>query len=831
MRTVLRPHRLFRPTLLLCLLALLLSMVPVRNAQAAINKTLSVENSLGDFSRGSFLRASLAAISSPLSTKIPDQLGALQISPVGVIKNWRTSPVELPVPLQRMGTAVYGNRMYVIGGQTPNNQVFDNTAKVWSHTVSTENGAFLGEEWQAEPDLPALVSRRDDTTTHAALSAPAVTLVDLPGAGGVYLYVIGGNITVGTISFSSFAVRRATLDGNGRISSWSEVARIPGPADNQTFGQNGIEAASAVTYQVGGKTFIYLLGGQEAFYTGGGGGGQTRVARPSQRVFYTEVGPDGNLYKPESNRQTQGWTQLTNASIPDLTDSGSADGSIGLLDATAVLSEFETGDASRANSLFLIGGQRNVSQTNPIYSALVRQAEVKPDGTLQWTGVPMTMATPRSGMAGSVFRGSLYVTGGRISTSPDPTKTIQTSAVANDLSLDSYGDNTNFLPSETIPEERMWHGSQIVGNSSGTGFLYVMGGRGATQAGPGGEANAISRKIFFAKLGADEDKSQGLSRDARYYSAVYPIVFEGAEVKEINWTATMSTSTNMDVVISYRTSNANNCSNPGWDETDWGPDLVSTEAASANPDHNSTNGVNSFPINQTEIARCFQYRVALVAGLTGQTATFSPSLLNLGIIVRVPGSPDLKVKANSASDPDAFKERRNQDGAFTGLNVTLTNKNDQPNPPDNKTQNADAEESGTFFVDLYMYKPGEADVAPTLPPGSGGPDPIGCVQLNKSVLPAEADFEIGQWFVSDATCQGTPVDVRDIVRVGGKGTYVVYVVVDSACFGGSNDYGCVSEKDALNGEGNNISRLEFTITGDGPIVGNDDIYLPVIRRS
>ncbi|HEU4328189.1 MAG TPA: hypothetical protein VFS21_33945 [Roseiflexaceae bacterium] len=831
MRTVLRPPRFFRCTLLLCLLALLLSMVPVRNAQAAINKTLSVENSLGDFSRGSFLRSSLAAISSPLSTKIPDQLGAMQISPIGVIKNWRTSAVELPVPLQRLGTAVYGNRIYVIGGQTPNGQVFENTAKVWSNTVSTQDGAFAGDEWQAEPDLPALVSRREDTNTYAALSAPAVTLVDLPGAGGVYLYVIGGNVTVGTISFSSYAVRRATIDGNGRISAWTEVAELPGPADNQNFGKNGIEAASAVTYQVGGKTFIYLLGGQESFYTGTGGGGQTRVARPSRRVFYAEVGPNGNLYKPESNRQTVGWTQLTNASIPDLTDSGGADGSVGLLDATAVLSEFDTGDASKANSLFLIGGQRNVSQTSPTYSALVRQAQVSSDGTLQWTGVPMTMANPRSGMAGSVFRGSLYLTGGRIGNSPDPSKTIQTSVVANDLTLDSYGDNTNFLPSDTMPEERMWHGSQIVGNSSGTGFLYVMGGRGISQTGPGGEASAISREIFFAKLGADEDKSQGISRDARYYSAVYPIVFEGAEVKEINWTAAISTGTNMDVVVSYRTSNANNCSNPGWDESDWGPDLVSTEAATGNPDHNSTNGVNSFPITQSEIARCFQYRVTLVAGLTGQTATFSPSLFNLGIIVRVPGSPDLKVKPNSTSDPDAFKERRNQQGAFTGLNVKLINKNDQTQPPDNKTQDAAAEESGTFFADIYMYKPGEADVAPTLPPGSGGPEPIGCVQINKSLLPAEGEYAINQWFASDATCQNTPIDLRDIVVAGGKGKYVVYVVVDSACFGGANDYGCVNEKDALNGEGNNVSRLEFEITGEGPIVGNDDIYLPVIRRS
>ncbi|GAB4189899.1 MAG: hypothetical protein OHK0022_02370 [Roseiflexaceae bacterium] len=830
MRTVLRSPRFFRCALLLSLAALLLSMVPAQNAQAAINKTLSVENSLGDFSRGSFLRSSLAAISSSLSTKISDQLGALQISPIGVIKNWTTSPVELPVPLQRMGTAVYNNRLYVVGGQTPTGEAFQNSAKVWSNTVSTQNGAFLATEWDTEPDLPALVSRRNDTNTYAALSAPAVTLVDLPGSGGVYLYVIGGNVSVGTISFSSFAVRRGTIDSNGRITGWTEVAQVPGPAGNEVIGQHGIEAASAVNYTVNGKTYIYLLGGQEEYYTGSGGGGQTRVVQPSRRVFYTEVGSDGKLYKPGVSPQAEGWVQLTTASIPDLTDPGGAEGTFGVFDASAMISDFDTGDATKQNSLFLIGGQRTSSDTNPVYTSLVRQAQVQDNGTLQWTGVPMTMATPRTGMAGSTFRGSLYLTGGRINTSPNPSKTVQSSAVANDLTLESYGNNTNFLPSDTMPEERMWHGSQIVSNNTGTGFLYVMGGRGNSNGTVSGDAGAISRKIYFAKLGADEDKSQGLSTDARYYSAIYPIVFEGAEVKEINWTAVMSTGTSMDVVVSYRTSNANNCNNPGWNDTDWTDDLVSTEAATGNPDHNSTNGVNSFPITQSVVAKCFQYRVTLIAGKVGATPTFTPSLLNLGIIVRVPGSPDLKVKANSASDPDAFKERLNQSGAFTGINVTLTNKNEQTTPPDNKTQDADAEEGGTFFVDIYMFKPGETEVAPTLPPSPTGPDPVGCVQLNKSVLPAEADFPINQWFASDLTCQSTPIDLRDIVASGGKGKYVVYVVVDSSCFSGSNDFGCVNEKDALGGEGNNISRLEFTIAGDGPIVGNDDIYLPIIKR-
>ena len=824
MRTVLRHSRVLRCCMLLSICALLVGLFPAHPARAAINKTLQVDNGLVEFARGTFLRTALSTMLSG-NSKVKDARGAVQISPVGVIKDWRDSAIPLPKPLQRMGTAVYGNRIFVIGGQTNASGTLRNVGQVWSNTVAITSGVLLKTQWDEEPPLNALKSRVNDTQTYNETSQVAVTLISRPANQGAYLYVIGGNVAVGTVSFSSYTARLGTIDSSGRITGWTALPDIPG-WDGSSATQNGVQAASAVNYTINGKTYLYVLGGEEAYYSGSGGTGQDQVVRATRQVYYAEVGSNGRIYQPGTNQQTEGWKVMDTALIPHLAD-GSGENK-GLFDAAAMVTR---GGSDFENALYLIGGQR-VSQSNrlgttPSYTPLVRRGTIQGDGKILWSSDEQTMDVARFGMGGVAYRGKVYLTGGRTGSGTNPSQTIQTSEVADSMALESYG-STNFLPSDTIPEARMWHTSPVVGNDSGTGFVYVMGGRGpAIGGGTPSEASLVSDKIFYAKIGGEEDISKGYSFTGRYFSAAFPIVFEGAEVKEINWSTVITPGTNTDIRVSFRTSNANDCSNPGWTDNDW-RDMTSSEAASGS---GSANGINTYPIGQQIIAKCFQYKAVLFSGSTGGSSipNVSPTLLNLGIIVRVPGSPDLKVKS-STNDPNAFTALYNQSKQFVGFSVKLINRNDKTTAPDNITQNADAENGGTFFVNLYVFKPGESVVAPTLPPSASSPEPTACVQIDKAFMPANGEYSIPAWYVSDDSCDKTVYNFKSLFTE--PGTYKVYVAVDTDCFGGGNDYGCVNEKDALNGEGNNVSGpIDVVIPAGVPPVGIPDLYLPILKRN
>lgn len=816
MRTELRHSRVLRCCMLLSICALLLGLFPAQPARAAINKTLPVDNGLVDFSRGTFLRSALSTMVSS-NSKMLDQRGAVQIAPVGTIKNWTTSSIELPRPLQRMGTAVYGNRLYVIAGQTNAGGTLTNVGEVWSNTVSTTSGALLKAQWDAEPSLNLLQSRLNDTRTFSQTSGVAVTLVPRSDNQGAYLYVLGGNISIGTVSFSSYTARLGTIGSDGRITGWTALPNIPSP-DALAANQRGIQYGMATSYSVGGKTYVYLLGGEEAFYAGTGSGGTEQFVRATRKVYYAEVGANGRLFQPGTS--TEGWSVMANGDIPALSD---ADGTnTGLFDASVMVA-----DNTINAALYLVGGQRTSASVNlgtqPTYTALVRRALFQADGKLAWNPSQQAIDAPRFGTGGVAYRGKLYVTGGQIGSANEPSRTIQTSQVGDSLSLPTYG-NINFLPADTIPEARLWHSSQVVGSSDKSGFVYVMGGRGPGTTGVP-EASLISPKIFLATIGVKDDESQGFPETGRFYSAAYPIVIEGAEVKEINWSTVITPGANMDIQISIRTSNANSCNNPGWDESSWKP----ISSAQAQTGFSSANGINTYAITEQIVAKCFQYQVTMFSGKSGVSSLrdLSPSLLNLGIIVRVPGSPDLKVKS-TASDPNAFRVLYNNAGKFSGLSVKLTNLNEQTTPPDNVTQDAAAESAGTFFVNLYIFKPGETVVPPQLPPVASNPDPVACVQIDKALLPAKAEYSIATWFVSDDSCDKTPYSFASTLTTAG--TYTIYVAVDTDCFGGSNNYGCVNEQDALNGEANNISG-PLTVTIKGPEdVGVPDTYLPLMKR-
>src|SRR5215212_6913263 len=104
-----------RGLLLLGICLLLLALLPVQSTLAAF-KNLPIDNTLTDFARGSFQRASLGAVRIPSipNQKIADENGAVQLGPIGLLRNWKKLPPILPSRLGNMGTAAIGARMFVI---------------------------------------------------------------------------------------------------------------------------------------------------------------------------------------------------------------------------------------------------------------------------------------------------------------------------------------------------------------------------------------------------------------------------------------------------------------------------------------------------------------------------------------------------------------------------------------------------------------------------------------------------------------------------------------------------------------------------------------------
>jgi hypothetical protein len=231
----------------------------------------------------------------------------------------------------------------------------------------------------------------------------------------------------------------------------------------------------------------------------------------------------------------------------------------------------------------------------------------------------------------------------------------------------------------------------------------------------------------------------------------------------------------------------------------------------------SRNGANQQTLGTPPAARCFQYRAKLSNSQAGLLT--SPSLLNVNIRVQIPGFPDLRVLTLKA-DQDAQQR-------LQGLEVEIWNHSDRPGEP---TQPADAEEpGGSFFVDLFIFGPGQADIPPTIPFATIPPGDKACVDIPKSQMGVDATLTITQWYTAtDSTCHTVPQDILRFFTRPGK--YVVYVAVDTGC--PQRSYACVNEG-TTGGEGSasNIKRIEFTLPNipGGPIRYVSRV--PIIKRA
>ena len=133
-----------RGLLILGICLLLLSSFPPPLTLAA-TKQQEINNALDDFKDGKFQRSSLSTLVRPPTQgdKLADKVGAVQLGPIGLLKNWSQPQFSLPKALYRMGAAAFGNRIFLIGGFTPNvgSSGSSRVAEVWSTPISLVDGS------------------------------------------------------------------------------------------------------------------------------------------------------------------------------------------------------------------------------------------------------------------------------------------------------------------------------------------------------------------------------------------------------------------------------------------------------------------------------------------------------------------------------------------------------------------------------------------------------------------------------------------------------------------------------------------------------------------
>src|SRR5262245_36675979 len=137
MITTLRCSRRYRGLLFLGICLLILAAIPARPANASLISQ-AVDNSLAEFTRGTFQRTSLGTIRAPSSIgKVVDQTGAVQLLPIGVLKQWFNSPFLLQEKVTDAATVALGNRIFVIGGTVSVNNVLANRSE--EHTSELQS--------------------------------------------------------------------------------------------------------------------------------------------------------------------------------------------------------------------------------------------------------------------------------------------------------------------------------------------------------------------------------------------------------------------------------------------------------------------------------------------------------------------------------------------------------------------------------------------------------------------------------------------------------------------------------------------------------------------
>jgi hypothetical protein len=781
----------------------LISVLPAAPARAGAERNQDVDNTLDQFDDGSFQMT--ASANYPSGTpQTGDIIGATQMAPIAVIDNM-TSITTLPNPRADAGVVTVGRNIFAIGG------VVGSAASdtVISSQVDTANGGLAA--WQTEPALLSVPhSSRTNSSQNAAVSPrtlPAVASYATDQDNG-FIYVVGGQVSVGGFQISSASVLRGTVVA-GRITGWTSMPSLPSPRDIPapiTSVEGLLSASATIATLPNGDRYLYVFGGLQ------------RYKQPV--VPITEA---GSRYIFSARILSDGSFSAWSSTVVNIPLNPAFGVSAGLWSSPVIGGSLRDANGQSFISYYLMGGRYSTaSVTSEVYRIDVNAT----DGSLdvgQKSGVGTNDASTgaaRTGHAAIQFNGSVYVAGG-ITSGSTPTRDVLGSYVQTDRrfpDLDASAGETYFISKATgLPEARSGHGLVVV-PAAFTGatkaYVYMIGGNPGT--------SSSSDTIFRVTIGDPNDTTVSYPLEAYYISKPVQFVASNARLKRIFWAADIPAGANIE--MSYRLSNDTNCADLGT-RTELEVPWITTSTATFD---SSTNLYNF--LLTSELANCFQYRARLTP--TNQSSNNATPYLNrVGIVIEVPGATDLTVKSVDLT--------RSPTQQITGFNIVLHNENifiaNEPTLPADFGPDGPGSAPGSFFVDIFIYPPGVTPPPSHEPPTSASAYAAVSLDIFRYELqvgPGGTGFDFtipADRPLCDYNARSTPPNYACIPRTmkslfPAAGLYQIVVVVD-----GNNN---VTENptDAGQAESNNVFGPQNFTVAEGSVPSGATIYLPMIVK-
>ncbi len=695
-------------------------------------------------------------------------LGMVKLARSGEVGDFVTS-FDLPEPLSHMGVATIGRRIYLFGGLVEDGGVRTFTSKVWSTEIQDDSAnrndrapsgtAF--DSWRPEGpahtfslfssaagELPHAVSLRSTSLNvirgpHYEIQNMMVASYDNPDPNeNDYIYLMGGEARDGTNSFTSAAVRIATVDSQtGEITDWTTSDdvllnsrtnnRYPMMIPSHTWDGVGNDDASIVEDQKGlklaGSTvavvddvpYLYLIGGSYEIPSAFSGSG--RGAIPN--IFYARIGSDGRLYRPGTTGTADadiGWARMLDGSNNPIDLQPNAGD--GVVDPLLVLGETNEGD----QVIYMIGGYNQETDVEPVPNGEIHRATFNSDGTLNPSTGDFTVDYNIYGHGGAEVNSSIFLTGGLSGGGSPAIDVASLGYIEDNLDLHNYDESGGELyfihkdlsePDQPLPVGLAHHGSAVV-DFDGVSFLYALGGT--------DESSELSSEVYFiqaSNTGAQEE--QPYAESGWFTSRMYSSAFNAPRIEKIKWYMGIETfptdednlapvaiqdsfRDGVDIKMQYRYKKDSDpsCTEDGdpnavnWD-TGW-VDLVAEDNTTG---FNSKLGENVFEApdeagqDKPPFTRCFQYRALLTAGSSGDSNNESPVLMRVDLVIDTPRSADLFIQTLEPLWAQGVE------GYYGGMDIILRNLY-APAPQDTLPVWAQSDQKGYFSVDLFIFGPG-----------------------------------------------------------------------------------------------------------------------------
>ncbi|MBA3468046.1 MAG: hypothetical protein H0T53_00245, partial [Herpetosiphonaceae bacterium] len=446
-------------------------------------------------------------------------------------------------------------------------------------------------------------------------------------------------------------------------------------------------------------------------------------------------------------------------------------------------------------------------------SARTFLAQIQPDGSIAWqTATDYTMLFPNKQLRAIGINQKIYAVGGVIDS--QVTNKSFSSYIDSTLALKRFV-GSNYLESTTaLPTERARasHGLEIItiDDTSKTPpvprpIAYLFGGTNSATA------LTYRNDVMTSFIGLDDDiddENAAYASPGDYVSRIYPLRGPG-NITEVRWSASITRTASLqnDIKVEYRVANsAQLMSAAQWR-------VVDGDAGSASFSIDGSNvGLDSLDDTGTFI----QYKATLTTAQPNNRESTPVFRGTISVKYTIDGHPSLFVK--SGSFPTITP--------LTTVVPTIIISNAKP-PQSTSTEtvlDANIESSGSFFVDLYVYAPGQPVVPPTR--NASGSYPLtsaAFAEISKNALPNGSELNLAtvNWRlncgpVAPSAC---PLATWQVI-FNKEGPWTVIAVVDS----GNN----VTEADNITDPWESDNTLQFTVVSQ---VKGGTQRLPIAMRN